>query len=357
MTKLLDIYSLKLETGMLQADADQARALEALAALGEALKAPRGLIRKKAPQGYYFYGGVGRGKSLVMDLFFADAPVEKKRRVHFHAFMLEVHDFLHAARAARAGGAAVRIDGDLIACADKIASETKLLCFDEFQVRDVADAMILGRLFAALFRRGVVFVMTSNFTPDELYKDGLQRDRFLLFIALLKENLHVFHFSGAKDYRLDTLRERQLYFWPHDADAGREMDKIFAAMAGGAPVLPVDFTVKERVIHVPAAARDVAAFTFEELCGEAKGALDYIELAKRFDVFIVRDVPKLNDNRRDATVRFVTFVDTVYDHRAKLVMSAAAPPAELYHGEDNAEIFARTASRLIEMQSHEYRGK
>ncbi len=362
MTKLLDIYSRKLETGMLQADADQARALEALAALGEALHAPQGLFKKKTPRGFYFYGGVGRGKSLVMDLFFAHAPVEKKRRVHFHAFMLEVHDFLHAARTARTGGAAAPknkkgIDGDLIACADKIAVETKLLCFDEFQVRDVADAMILGRLFEALFKRGVVFVMTSNFTPDELYKDGLQRDRFLPFIALLKEHLNVFHFSGEKDYRLETLRERQLYFWPHDEDAGREMDRIFSDMAGDAPVSPVDFTVKQRVIRVPAAARDVAAFTFEELCGEARSALDYIELVKRFGVFIVRDVPKLSDSRRDATVRFVTFVDTVYDYRAKLVMSAAAPPAELYRGEDNAEIFARTASRLIEMQSHEYRGR
>ena len=341
----------------MQADADQERAVDALEALGGALAAPRGIFRRKEPKGFYFYGGVGRGKSLVMDLFFAHVPVEKKRRVHFHAFMLEVHDFLHEARAARAHGAAASIDGDLISCAEKIAKETRLLCFDEFQVRDVADAMILGRLFSGLFRRGVVFVITSNIAPDDLYKDGLQRDRFLPFIALLKEKLNIVHFSGEKDYRLAALRARQLYFWPHDEDAGREMDKILRAMAGDAPVAPFDFTVKERVIHVPAAARDVAGFSFEELCGTPKSALDYIELVKRFGVFILRDVPKLNDDRRDATARFVTFIDTVYDHRAKLVMSAAAPPAELYRGGENADIFARTASRLIEMQSSAYRAE
>ncbi|MBU6475505.1 MAG: AFG1 family ATPase [Alphaproteobacteria bacterium] len=353
MTKIQDIYREKLEAGALQPDADQARAVSALAALGEALKAPRGIFGNKTPKGYYFYGDVGRGKSLVMDLFFAQAPAEKKRRVHFHAFMLEVHDFLHAARAAAKSKKS--LDSDLISFADKTAGETALLCFDEFQVRDVADAMILGRLFTALFKRGVVCVMTSNVAPDDLYKDGLQRDRFLPFIALLKENLNVFRFSGEKDYRLSALRGRQLYFWPHDADAAREMDGIFKNLAGDAPAAPADFTVKERVIHVPAAARNVAAFTFEQLCGEPKSALDYLELVKRFGVFIVRDVPRLGDDRRDATARFVTFVDTVYDHRAKLVMSAAAPPAELYRGEDNAEIFRRTASRLVEMQSKEYR--
>jgi cell division protein ZapE len=292
---------------------------------------------------------------MVMDLFFANVPVEKKRRVHFHAFMLEVHDFLHDARKARAGGASESIDGDLIACADRIAAETQLLCFDEFQVKDVADAMILGRLFTALFARGVVFVMTSNIEPDDLYAGGLQRDRFLPFIALLKKKLNIFHFPGEKDYRLNTLREGQLYFWPHDEDAAREMDKILQVMADGREIEPVDISVKERIIHIPAAVREVASFTFEELCGQPKSALDYLELVKRFRVFIVRDVPKLDDNRRDATVRFITLIDTLYDNHARLVMSAAAAPDKLYKGEDNAQVFARTASRLIEMQSREYR--
>ena len=361
MSKLEEIYRQRLEAGALAPDPDQQRAVQVLEDLAQHLAESTGFWAKlsgdSAPKGLYFYGGVGRGKSMIMDMFFAGLAVEKKRRVHFHAFMLEVHDFLHAARTAREKGAADSIDGDLIACADNIAAEARLLCFDEFQVRDVADAMILGRLFTALFARGVVAIMTSNIAPDDLYADGLQRDRFLPFIALLKQKLQVFHFSGNQDYRLNTLRERQLYFWPHDADAAREMDRILKAMADGRPVEPMDISVKERIIHVPAAVREVAAFTFEELCGQPKSALDYLELVKRFHVFIVRDVPKLSDNRRDATTRFITLIDTLYDNHVKLVMSAAAPPDQLYRGDDNAAVFARTASRLIEMQSREYRGK
>ena len=352
MLKFEEAYHQKLVAGTLQPDADQREAVQALKKLCRDLQSSRGFFKRKRPKGFYFYGGVGRGKSMVMDLFFAAAPVEKKRRVHFHAFMLEVHDFLHTARSSRGPES---IDGDLLACADKIAAEARLLCFDEFQVKDVADAMILGRLFTALFERGVVFVITSNVAPDDLYADGLQRDRFLPFIALLKKNLNVFHFAGAQDYRLKTLRQGQLYFWPNDEDAAREMDKILKTMADGKPVEPLDIIVKERVIHVPVAVREVASFTFEELCGQPKSALDYLELVKRFRVFIVRDVPKLNDNRRDATVRFVTLIDTLYDHHVHLVISAAAPPDQLYRGDDNAAVFARTASRLIEMQSKEYR--
>ena len=354
MLKIQETYHQKLAAGALQPDADQVKAIHALEKLCADLQSPRGFFRRKTPKGFYFYGDVGRGKSMVMDLFFAAAPVEKKRRVHFHAFMLEVHDFLHASRSS---GVKESIDGDLLACADKIAAEARLLCFDEFQVKDVADAMILGRLFTALFERGVVFVITSNVAPDDLYADGLQRDRFLPFIALLKKKLNVFHFTGAQDYRLKTLREGQLYFWPHDEDAAREMDKILKTMADGKPVEPVDIIVKERVVHVPAAAREVASFTFEELCGQPKSALDYLELVKRFRVFIVHDVPKLTDNRRDATVRFITLIDTLYDHHIHLVISAAAPPDQLYRGDDNAAVFQRTASRLIEMQSKEYRSK
>lgn len=356
MSRLQDAYTQKLIQGGLKPDADQQRAVDALSVLAEALEKPPGFLARltgaPAPKGFYFYGGVGRGKSMVMDLFFNTLDIGKKRRVHFHAFMLEVHDFLYAARAE---GANKAIDGDLIACADKIAGEAKVLCFDEFQVKDVADAMILGRLFTAIFARGTAVIMTSNIAPDDLYADGLQRDRFLPFIALLKEKLTVFPFTGAEDYRMNTLREGRLYFWPHDEDAAREMDGIRGKIAGSSPVESVDIAVKSRVIHVPRAVHGAADFTFEELCGGNKSALDYLELVKRFRIIILRDVPKLDDNRRDATTRFITLVDTLYDHHARLVMSAAAAPDKLYKGDFNAEIFARTASRLVEMQSREYR--
>lgn len=362
MAALLDIFEQKQQSGGLTPDADQKRAVAGLERLCAALenydpaKKTGWLFKKKpvAPKGFYLYGGVGRGKSMVMDMFFAAAPVAKKRRVHFHAFMLEVHDFLHELRTTRKGEQD-RIDGDLIAVADHIAAQATLLCFDEFQVKDVADAMILGRLFTALFERGVVFVITTNIAPDDLYLDGLQRDRFLPFIALLKEKLNVLHFTGGTDYRLRRLRELKVYFWPHDRDAAEQLDNIFTAVAGSDEAREADIDVKGRKIHVPRAAGRVASFTFAELCETNKSALDYLELVKRYSVFVVYNVPRLDDNRRDAATRFITFIDTVYDNHAHLAMSAAAAPEALYKGDFHAKTFARTASRLVEMQSREYK--
>ncbi len=359
MQTLTDIYDQKLKAGSIAPDSDQQRAVAALEQLRFALAElkPAGWwpFAKKtdAPKGLYLHGGVGRGKSMLMDMFFAAAPVDKKRRVHFHAFMLEVHDFMHERRTHRK--AQDRIDGDLIAAADKIAGDARLLCFDEFQVKDVADAMIIGRLFTALFSRGVTVVMTSNIPPDDLYAGGLQRELFLPFIELLKQNLTVFAFTGDIDYRMRKLRELQVYFWPHDSDAQAELDRIFKTISEGGEGAPLDIPVKGRIIHVPRAAKVVAAFTFAELCEQPKSALDYLELVKRFKVFVVEKIPRLDDMKRDAVTRFITLIDTLYDNHAMIAISAAAPPEKLYTGTDLAQVFERTVSRLMEMQSRAYR--
>ena len=365
---LLELYDEKLTKGEIVPDADQKNAITALADLERLLlhykpKEKQSLVDRlltlpknsHAPRGFYFYGGVGRGKSMVMDLFFSSIPLAKKRRVHFHAFMLEVHDFLHALRSGRQNGTEAQIDDDLMACADKIAAETWVLCFDEFQVKDVADAMILGRLFTALYERGIVTVMTSNIAPDDLYADGLNRDRFLPFIALMQKKMQIMLFSGETDYRLGRLRDLHVYFTPHDANARAELERIFKTVSDGRAGEPAAIHVKGRVIAVPRAAREVVWFPFSDLCETAKSALDYLELTKRYRVFIIEDVPVLNDTSNDATLRFITLIDTLYEHHALVVISAAETPDKIYQGRENAQTFQRTSSRLMEMQSRKYK--
>jgi cell division protein ZapE len=368
MEMISSAYDLAVREGRLNADPRQEAVAARLDVLALQMQArPKGLraaaaragralgLSSPAPggNGFYLYGGVGRGKTMLMDMFFGLAPVRPNRRVHFHAFMLEVHDFLHRLRQKKAGD--ISTDDALMACADHVAATARLLCFDEFQVRDVADAMILGRLFTALFDRGVTVVMTSNIPPDELYKDGLNRDRFLPFIALLKQRLDVMHFDGAVDYRLRKIEGRPVYFWPHDADAVRALDAIFTTMADGAAVERREIEIKGRKLVIPRAARDVACFHFSEICEIAAGAGDYLALADQYRFVIVKDVPKLDDGRRDVALRFVTLIDALYDRGRHIALSAAADVTHIYKGAALQVVFDRTVSRLIEMQSQAYR--
>lgn len=311
--------------------------------------------RKKTaevPSGLYIYGGVGRGKSMVMDLFFDTAPVELKRRIHFHQFMLEVHADAHAfrqrPRAQRNG------DDPIPPIADRVANEAVLLCFDEFQVTDVADAMILGRLFTALFERGVVVVATSNRAPSELYKDGLNRQLFLPFIELLQEKLDVLHLVSPTDYRMERLNRMPVYVTPLGPEADAALEKDFAALTEGETPEQSIISVQGRHTTVPRAAKGVAFMRFAELCERPLGAADYLALAAQFHTLILAGVPRMTREKRNEAKRFVTLIDALYEHRSKLICSADAPPAELYPAGDGSFEFHRTASRLMEMQSTEY---
>lgn len=363
----LSLYRARLREGVLHPDADQELAMEKLQGLAHALAAYRprspcggwrerlGLARRAdpAPQGLYLFGGVGRGKTMLMEMFFDTAPMERKRRVHFHAFMLEVHERLHLLRAEargkrKGGDEAV---GDL---ARLIAEEAWLLCFDEFHVADIADAMILGRLFTALFEAGVVVVATSNRPPDDLYKDGLQRSRFVPFIDLLKERLDVLALAGPVDYRLDRLEEGALYHWPLGTAAVEAMDRVFAELTDGAASAATRLYVQSRRIDVPRTAKGVARFSFDELCAKPLGAADYIAIATHFHTVLLDGVPRLAEESRNEAMRFMTLVDELYEHRAKLIVAAETPPERLYAGTTHAFEFERTVSRLMEMRSADY---
>jgi cell division protein ZapE len=314
------------------------------------------LIRRKPvdeveehPGGLYLAGPVGRGKSMLMDLFFAAAVVKRKRRIHFHHFMQEAHRRMHAFKLANPGGA-----DPIPPLADAFAAEAALLCFDEFQVNDIADAMILGRLFQALFERSVVVVATSNTLPDDLFKGQPGRDAFLPFIALLKRHLDVLVMEAGPDYRRDRLRGMPTWHVPADARATRALDRAFAALAGQAPVRPERLRVMGRVLEVPLSAGGVARFGFGALCRAALGPGDYLALATHFHSLVLDGIPRLDPGNFDAARRFIVLVDALYEHRVKLVASAAERPDSLYQRGEGAGMFVRTASRLEEMQSQEY---
>jgi len=299
------------------------------------------------PRGIYLHGSVGRGKTMLMDMFFDRVDFEPKRRRHFHEFMQEAHERIAIARRT--------IEGDPIPhVAIEMAGSPGLLCFDELHVTDIADAMILGRFFKVVFAKDVVIVATSNARPDELYRDGLNRQLFLPFIDLIADNLDVIELKSAKDFRLDKLAGRPLYHTPADAEARGALDAHWLRLTGGHAPTPSQIEVKGRTVHVPAAAHGVARFQFSDLCERPLGAVDYLALAHAFHTLIIDDVPLMGPQQRDSARRFINLVDTLYDNSVCLVVSAAAEPNRLYQRGDGADLFTRTASRLTEMRSESY---
>ncbi len=341
-----DIYADMVATGALTADPAQEAVLPEFERIRAALEAaqPKGWFRKSSepPKGLYMWGGVGRGKSMLMDMFAASLDVPS-RRVHFHAFMQEIHAGIHAARQKGLQDAVAPV-------AAKVAEEVRLLAFDEMQISDITDAMIVGRLFQALWEAGVVVVTTSNRVPDDLYKNGLNRQLFLPFIELLKQNMVVHHLTSPTDYRQDLIAGSQTYFTPINADARAQIDDIWQSLTHG-QAQPHTLTVQKRQLEIPAFHNGVARATFYHLCGRMLGPADYLALADAARVLVLEDIPLLSRQNFNEAKRFVTLIDALYEARVQLICSAAATPEFLYvEGEGTFE-FERTASRLREMQS------
>jgi cell division protein ZapE len=309
----------------------------------------------ETPRGLYIWGSVGRGKTMLMDLFYEAALPASKRRTHFHMFMADVHERIHAYRQKLKRGE-IRGDDPIAPVAAELAEEAKLLCFDEFAVNDIADAMILGRLFKALFEHGVVVVSTSNLAPDDQYRDGLNRTLFLPFIALIKERMEVVHLEARTDYRLEKIGDSPVYYVPADEAAERAMEWMFARLTGGVEPRFVRLMVHGHPVDVPAQAMGVARLAYDDLCRRPLGAADYLALARSFHTILLEGVPVIPSERRDEAKRFITLIDVLYERRVKLIVSADAEPAGLYKAETGREAFefARTASRLAEMRSREY---
>ncbi|GLQ80310.1 cell division protein ZapE [Mesorhizobium huakuii] len=306
-------------------------------------------------KGLYIHGGVGRGKTMLMDMFFELLPVRRKRRVHFNDFMADVQDRIQKHRQARKNGD-VKEDDPIPPVAKALAEQAWVLCFDEFSVTDIADAMILSRLFSALFANGVVLIATSNVAPQNLYRDGLNRQLFLPFIGILERHAQVLSLDSDKDYRLEKLTRTPVYVTPADDTADRALDEAWRTMTRGAPTAATSLTLKGRQVLVPAAAGDAARFSFADLCEKPLGARDFLAIAGRFSTVFIDHVPVLGEGKRNEAKRFILLIDTLYDHHVRLVVSAEAAPQELYVAKRGVEVFEfeRTASRLIEMQSRDW---
>lgn len=366
----IERYRARLETGSLKPDPSQALAAEALDRLYRSLQnwRPRraglfgfGAKARAAPKGVYIFGDVGRGKSALMDLFFESATLQPKRRVHFNDFMAETHRFIHAWRnlsplQKKSRPEHVRGTGeDPVAPAAKhIASSATLLCLDEFQVMDVADAMILGRLFEMLLELGVVAVLTSNTAPDRLYEGGINRELFLPFIAMIEQHFEVVELAGALDYRLNRMAGLHIYNTPLGPGADRAMDEAWRKLTENARGESLSIDLLGRKLVVPQAAEGVARFSFDALCGEALGTPDYLAIADSFHTILIDRIPQLGPEKSNEARRFTLLIDTLYDRRIKVICSAATRPELLYVSGENTAAFRRAASRLLEMQSMDY---
>ena len=361
---LRQIYEQRCLDGDLRADSSQDQAVELLDRYASAVQGYhpnngtiKGVLRSlgwvgKTPftVGLYIYGDVGRGKSMLMDLFCDNVDIKRKRRVHFHQFMLEIHDRLHRLNQTHQSDVMDRLASDL-------AAETWLLCFDEFHVSNIADAMILGRLFEALFAAGVLIVATSNWPPDMLYKNGLQRDRFLPFIDMIKNRMTVYSLNGAVDHRYEQLRGIEAYFSPLGSESTRRLQGIFIQLTDDARPEKIKLPVQGRMLTITHAARGVGFFNFDELCGNALGASDYLEIATCLHTVILDGVPVMREEKRNETIRFITLIDALYEAKVKFFMAAADVPEKLAPLGEYAFAFQRTLSRLAEMQSETYRKK
>jgi cell division protein ZapE len=335
-------------------DAAQAAAIEKLDELWQELLdfkqkrnrfLGRSLLSPKVPQGLYLWGGVGRGKSFLMDAFYACVPYQRKRRVHFHHFMAEVHKQLRELKD--------RPD-PMKALAARIAETTRLLCFDEFHVSDIADAMILARLLESLFAYGVVFVMTSNYPPSGLYPNGLQRQNFLPAIAMLEREMEVVNVDSGNDYRMRELTREPLFMVPDDDAAHERMRSLFQHLAGNNELSTEPIEVLGRQIPVVQEANTVIWFDFESICGGPRAQTDYLEIARSYHTVMVSGIPKLSAAKSSEARRFTWLVDVFYDHRVKLVASSAVEPEQIYTEGTQSSEFFRTVSRLVEMQSKSY---
>jgi cell division protein ZapE len=306
-------------------------------------------------KGLYIYGDVGRGKTMLMDFFFETSSVERKRRAHFHEFMLDVHERVHAVRQEMKRGEHEGED-PIRLVADALADQAWLLCFDEFHVTDIADAMILGRLFTQLFERGIVVVATSNVPPDELYKDGLNRALFVPFIQMLRAHMDIVRLDARTDFRLEKLAGLPVWYVPVDAAADLKLDDAWRRLTGGNGGAAHELALHGRSLHVPRAFMGVARFSFHDLCEQPLAAADYLRIAHEYHTIILDHVPVMTYDNRNAAKRFIILIDTLYDHNVKLIASAAAEPDALYRADEGFEAaeFKRTASRLIEMRSHAY---